>query len=128
VTHTIKTFKTINIPFFCRSVDMAAKLCLHWYDDGELKKATVDTEVSSWESLRAEAANLTTFISSKLQKLRFYDRDFCDLEGNFEERDFFSNYADHGNFNIILIDPEDRCSSHGNLHIMPWFHPNVNAF
>ena len=86
---------------------------LLWYDNGDFKEAEVDvTNVDTWKSLRREVAYVTSFVGTKLNRLRLQTRDGFDLEETFEEANFFAGagilYKE-----ILLIDPENLLPSQG---------------
>jgi hypothetical protein len=88
-------------------------LKLLWYDDNELQESRLDlSSCSSWEMLRDEVAELTSFVGSKLRKLRFQNRDGFDLEEKFTESNFFDEVVSHYH-EILLVDPESTNPSHG---------------
>jgi hypothetical protein len=90
---------------------------LLWYDDDVIKEASIDldlAQVDSWASLRREVGLLTSFIPSKLNRLRFQTRDGFDLKKSFEESNFFEGagilYQE-----ILLVDPEYQYQDHGKM-------------
>ena len=88
-------------------------LKLLWYDDNEVKEAAIDLHnVSTWDALRRETGHLTSFIESKLNRLRFQTRDGFDLEETFGEWNFFEGAGIHYK-EILLIDPENADPCHG---------------
>lgn len=94
---------------------------LLWYDD-VIKEASIDLDlakVNSWASLRREVGLLTSFIPSKLERLRFQTRDGFDLKKSFEESNFFEGagilYQE-----ILLVDPENQNQDHGKILMKDW--------
>jgi hypothetical protein len=99
------------------SCDTPRELKLLWYDDDELKESNLDLSVcTTWELLRSEVAHLTSFLPTKLRKLRFQNRDGFDLEEKFTESNFFDKVISHYQ-EILLVDPENTNLLHGLITI-----------
>jgi hypothetical protein len=88
-----------------------------WYDDAELKESTIDiSQCTTWELLRKEVAFLTSFVGSKLSRVRFQNRDGFDLEEKFLESNFFEEVVSHY-YEILLVDPENTDPLHGMIRM-----------